>query len=146
MLALFFSIGPEHYAIPARSVVEVVPKVSLRSVPRSPAWFAGVFAYRGTVIGVIDLARRLHDTDCPSRLSNRIMVVARSAGAGELRYGMLTERVTEVRQLNAQAAEAQFRDSPLIAATVLQDGKLIQLLDLDAVLPAPDMLAPEIAS
>jgi len=134
MLALFLSIGPEVYAIPARSIVEVVPKVSLRAVPRSPAWFAGVFSYRGTVIGVVDLSQRMHGTDCPSRLCSRIVVVERASGAGCTRHGLLAERVTEVRQLTAQVAEAALRESPLIAATVLDDGKLVQLFDLDAVL------------
>jgi chemotaxis-related protein WspB len=140
MLALFFSIGPELYAIPARRIVEVVPKVSLRPLPRSPAWLPGVFAYRGAVIGVVDLSQRLHGTDCPSRLCSRIVVVERAVAGGTLRYGVLTERVTEVRQLTERVQARQLRDSPLIEGTVLQDGKLIQWLDLDALLPESELI------
>ena len=137
MLALFFSLGNELYAIPARSVVEVVPRVALRALPRSPSWFAGVLAYRGTVIQVVDLCARLLDVGCSSRLSSRIVVVERSAGGDHSRYGILTERVTEVRKLSASAGAAiRVDDAPYVSATVLEDGRLIQLLDLDAVLPA----------
>ena len=136
MLALFFSIGQEQYAIPARSVVEVVPKVALRALPRAPAWFAGVLAYRGSVIQVVDLSARLLGVACASRLSSRIVVVERSAGAAHGRYAILTERVSEVRTLSASAGVAvRVDEAPYVSATMLEDGQLIQLLDLDAVLP-----------
>ena len=57
MLALFFELRGEVFAIPARAVVEVVPKVELRVVPRAPQWLAGVFPYRGAVLPVVDLTR-----------------------------------------------------------------------------------------
>lgn len=137
MLALFFSLGDELYAIPARSVVEVVPKVALRALPRSPSWFAGVLAYRGTVIQVVDLCARLLDVACASRLSSRIVVVERSVGGSQSRYGILTERVTEVRKLSASAGAAiRVDDAPYVSSTMLEEGKLVQLLDLDAVLPS----------
>jgi chemotaxis-related protein WspB len=136
MLALFFELGDEVYAIPARSVVEVVPKVGLRELARAPAWLAGVFAYRGGVLPVVDLCRRVFDAECRDRLSSRIVVVDRSDGEAGGRYGILVESVTEVRPLSAATTTAvALPDAPYVKATVLDSGKLIQLLDIDSVLP-----------
>ena len=140
MLALFFELGDEVYAIPARSVVEVVPKVGLRQLPRAPAWLAGVFAYRGGVLPVVDLCRRVFDADCRDRLSSRIVVVDRSDAQSGGRYGILVESVTEVRPLTAASTAAVVvAEAPYVKATVLDGGKLIQLLDVDSVLP-PELM------
>jgi chemotaxis-related protein WspB len=136
MLALFFQLGDEVFAIPARFVVEVVPKVALRSLARAPAWLPGVFAYRGVVLPVVDLRRRVFDVDCRSRLSSRIVVVERTPGQIADRYGILVECVTEVRPLNALSTDAiQLAEVPYVRGTVLDAGKLVQLLDVDSVLP-----------
>lgn len=136
MLALLFNVGPESYALPARVVVEVVPRVQLRPVPRAPAWLAGVFAYRGEVIPVVDLCRRLLDQPCPSRVSSRIVVVQQRGARTQRRYGVLAERVTEVRQLPEAEVDTRMADTPFVAATVLENGTLIQVLDLEATLPS----------
>lgn len=136
MLALFFELGTERYAIPARSVVEVVPKVSLRRIARAPVWLSGMLAYRGVVVPVVDLSRRLLDVDCGNRLSSRIVIVERAAGEVGSRFGIAVERVTEVRPLiTSDASGVQMTETPYIRGTVLDAGKLVQLLDIDAVLP-----------
>jgi chemotaxis-related protein WspB len=144
MLALFFEIGDDVYAIPARFVVEVVPKVGLREVARAPSWLAGMFAYRGGVLPVVDLCRRVFDRSCRDRLSSRIVVVERSGDGDSAarRYGMLVESVTEVRPLpEGAAASLALPEAPYVKATVLDGGQLIQLLDVDRVLPR-DLLLP----
>lgn len=134
MLALILSVGSELYALPAKRVIEVVPRVRLRSLPRAPAWLAGMFAYRGEVIAVVDLCQRIEDRPCPSRVNSRIVVVE-SSGSASVRCGLLAERVTEVRRLNAPAAGASLDEAGLVHSTVLDDGALIHLLNLRAALP-----------
>lgn len=136
MLALFFELRGQVFAIPARAVVEVVPKVELRAVPRAPEWLAGVFAYRGAVLPVVDLARRVFDVECRSRLSSRIVVVERASHDSEGRYGLLVESVTQVRALRAEhGAAVTVADAPFVSGTVLDDGQLVQLLDVATILP-----------
>jgi chemotaxis-related protein WspB len=134
MLALILSVGGELYALPAKSVIEVVPRVRLRGMPRAPDWLAGVFAYRGHVVPVIDLCRRIEDRPCPSRVNSRIVVVEAPIPP-TARCGLLAERVTEVRRLPAPAADTPQNDAGLVRATVLEGGTLIHLLNLRAVLP-----------
>jgi chemotaxis-related protein WspB len=134
MLSLLFSLGESVYAIPARSVVEVVPHVALRPLPGAPAWVCGLLAYRGRVVPVVDLGRKLFGTPCESsRLSSRIVVVEAESGR---RFGVLTERVSDVRSISLEdSAPGELDGARHVAATVLEHGRMIQLLDVGAILP-----------
>jgi chemotaxis-related protein WspB len=143
MLSLLFSLGESVYAIPARSVVEVVPHVALRPLPGAPPWVCGLLAYRGRVVPVVDLGRKLFGTPCESsRLSSRIVVVEAEGGR---RFGVLTERVSDVRSISLEdSAPGELDGARHVAATVLERGRMIQLLDVGAILPsdaAPDRAA-----
>ena len=135
MLALLFSLGDQVYAMPARSVVEVVPHVSLRVLPGTPPWVSGLLAYRGRPLPVVDLGLKLRGVSCESsRLASRIVVVE---AAGPRRFGVLTERVSDVRRISLEhSSPAELDRERHIAAIVLERGTMIQLLDVDAILPA----------
>ena len=55
-LFLVFRIGSERYALQATEVAEVLPRLPLKPIAQAPHWVAGVFAYRGAVVPVIDLS------------------------------------------------------------------------------------------
>ena len=137
MLALCLSIQNELYAIPARDVVEVVPQVLLRSLPGAPRYVAGLLAYRGALLPVVDLSRRLIDIAARSCLSARIVVVQRASGIEPVRYGLLTERVADIRRLpDAMTQPAHAAGAAFLAGSVLDKGIAVQLLAVDALLPA----------
>ena len=54
-LFLVFRIGQERYALQAVDVVEVLPRLQLKPIAQAPSWVAGVFAYRGVVVPVMDM-------------------------------------------------------------------------------------------
>jgi chemotaxis-related protein WspB len=142
MLALCLSIRDELYAIPARCVVEVVPQVLLRSLPGAPSYVAGVLSYRGALITVVDLSRRLIDVAARNYLSTRIVVVQRAPGAQPARYGLLTERVTDIRKLQGVLVPTGSDAAGYLTGTVLDKGVAVQVLDIEAVLP-PRFIAEE---
>src|SRR5688572_10408556 len=81
---LHLRVGDERYALPTASVVEVVPAVPLRPVPGTPEAVAGLLAYRGQVVPVVDLPRLLGRGAAPVRLSTRIAVCDRDGALGTL--------------------------------------------------------------
>jgi chemotaxis-related protein WspB len=75
MLLLTFTAGPNRYAIDVVRIVELVPRVELRSIPHAPAFLAGLLGYRGEIVPVIDLCLLLDVAPCRDCLSTRIILV-----------------------------------------------------------------------
>jgi chemotaxis signal transduction protein len=135
VLVVVFQVVHERYALPARVVVEVLPRVLLSRVPHAVPWHAGLLAYRGTAVPVFDLNRRLLDAACPPRLGNRVLLVERErAATGQReRLGLLVEQVLEVRSLPANAQPSSTGTGRGLHVVSLAGGELLQMLDLDAV-------------
>lgn len=56
---LSFSLGTEDYAIPLRSVREVIAVPEITPIPSTPSHFLGIMNLRGQVISIIDLRQKL---------------------------------------------------------------------------------------
>jgi chemotaxis-related protein WspB len=74
-LFLVFRIGSERYALQATEVAEVLPRQPLKPIAHAPHWVAGVFAYRGAVVPVIDLCALTFGTPAQARTSTRLVLV-----------------------------------------------------------------------
>lgn len=74
-LFLLVRLGEDCFAIDADNVVEVVPLVRLKVVPRAPVGSAGIMSYRGDVVPVVDLNILALGVASPSRLMTRIVIV-----------------------------------------------------------------------
>lgn len=72
---LVFACGESLYGVPSERAAEVVNLPALTRVPGAPAHLLGVFAHRGEVIPVVDLARL---TGAKSEASYRRAVLIRS--------------------------------------------------------------------
>ena len=147
MQLLSFSVGDEHYAIEARRVVEVLPMVTARPIPRMPTYVGGVFVHRGRLVPLVDLGRRLADRPLRERLSTRVIVVEFSPAAGlpvgsATRLGVAAENVVSL--CSSEEAEASFPgmqapDAAYLGRLLRIGGRTIQLLLVEHLLP------PEIA-
>jgi chemotaxis-related protein WspB len=76
MLLLTFTADSSRYAVAVSRVIEVLPKLELRSIPHAPVFFAGLLSYRGKVIPVIDLGSLLGSAPCRNLLSSRMILVS----------------------------------------------------------------------
>jgi len=149
---LYLRVASERYAIPTAHVVEVVPAVALRSVPGTPPEVAGLLSYRGHIVPVVDLARRLGRAPAPAALSTRIVVCERTeatATTGPLAVsvagqrpllGVLAGDVTRVGSLDPDAEGSHPGPRPdgaraLGRVTFDADG-LVQLVSLGELLGA----------
>jgi chemotaxis-related protein WspB len=96
-LFLQFRLGNERYALRATEVAEVLPRLPLKPIPHAPDWVAGVFAYRGAVVPVIDLGALTFGTPAKARTSTRLVLVHYGVDqVGESRLlGLILEQATD---------------------------------------------------
>ncbi|WP_232470223.1 MULTISPECIES: chemotaxis protein CheW [Methylococcus] len=101
MLLVPFQIGGEHYALPAVDVFTVAQVPRLRPLPQAPAWVAGVFRYRGSVLPAVDLSLLIAGQPARRVLSTRLLLVG-NAQDSESRpvLGLLAERVTDTEAVD----------------------------------------------
>jgi chemotaxis-related protein WspB len=136
MLALMCNAAGNRFALDARQVLEVVPRVRLEAVAGSPAWLAGMCVYRGQILPVLDLAYLATGAACPNQWSSRIVLVQCTDHDSSQVFGLIVEQVA-VTQLSAD----QYRASPAscvtpLGAMSLDDAGMFQLLDISRVLTA----------
>jgi len=140
MLLLTFSIAGQPYAIESRRVIEVLPLVPARPVPQAPDYLLGIFTYRGRLLPLVDLARRLGLPPPAAKLSTRVIVVEFEPAdrPGPVRLGLVAERVVELR--SAAAAEAtlpplRLPGSEYLDRTLRLGGETVQLIEVGRLLP-----------
>ena len=102
MLFLLFQIGEARYALDTAAILEIVPGVTLRPVPRAPAGVAGLLDYHVAPVPVLDLSAMATGEPAARRFSTRLILV-RVDGftdeAGQPRIvGLLAERATSIME------------------------------------------------
>jgi purine-binding chemotaxis protein CheW len=120
-------VGSEAYAVPVEHVLEVAELGSLSPVPGSPRAVLGVRNLRGDVLPVVDLAAVLEI----EREGEPLRFVVAKGAAGLV--GLAVDTVTGVGPLTGAIEEAE---SSLLSGTVLEDGDLVGLLDVDRLIAA----------
>ncbi|WP_422929864.1 chemotaxis protein CheW [Singulisphaera sp. PoT] len=139
MLLLTFRVAKDAYAVDASQVVEVVPRVSLRAVPHSPPYLAGMFHYRDTIAPVVDLSVLMGAGRCSNRLSTRIILVqAPVAGRAQALLGLMAERVDDLRSVTKEQAvfpAMPMPDAPYLGPIIQSDDLLVQMIAVDRVIP-----------
>jgi chemotaxis-related protein WspB len=97
MLFILFQLGRDRYALEARRVIEVLPFVELKRIPRAPAGVAGLFNYRGQPVPAVDLCELSLGRPAAERLSTRILIVHYPDATGENHLlGLVAENATEM--------------------------------------------------
>ena len=140
MLYLLLEVAGQQYAVEATRVVEVLPLVQVTVVPRAPTEVAGIFSFRGRPVPLIDLRRLTLRRPARPKFSTRIILVADNAADGaEHLIGIIAERVTETTRRSPE----EFKDTgfsnpatPYLGGVATATGGLVQLLDVQRLLPA----------
>lgn len=138
MLLLTFRVAHDLYAVAAERVVEVVPRIELRSIPHAPESLAGLFNYRGKAVPVIDLGILLGSTPCPERLHTRVILVDEPGGHGERLIGLVAENVSDVimvKQDQIVLPAMNMEQAPYLGTVVRTEMGLVQVISVDKVLP-----------
>ena len=96
-LFLVFRIGGQRFALDTREVVEVLPRLPLKPIARTPAWVAGVLAHRGALVPVVDISALSFGQSAPQRTSTRLVLVHYRADPArpDLRLGLILEQASD---------------------------------------------------
>jgi chemotaxis-related protein WspB len=140
MMYILFSIGHDRCALDTSHVVEVVPRVELRQVPKAPAYVAGVFRYRGQLVPVLDLCQLMQGLPCPVRLSTRILLVYHPDNDGTAHIlGLMVERVTDTHtshDVTFAPSGITADDAPYLGDVATDEHGMIHCLRVESLLPA----------
>lgn len=161
MLMLLFHIENNRYALESRRVVEVVPKVALKTLHHAPDSIAGLLNYRNRLVPVIDLCRLIQGTPCRPLFSSRIILVNYQShnddslagsrfGSQPTSHilGLMAERVTDTfRKQETQhfVPGIKVDTAPYLGEMITDTQGIIQCLQLDYILPERErtFLLPE---
>lgn len=112
-LFLLFRIGSERYALRATEVAEVLPRLPLKPIAQAPKWVAGVFAYRGTVVPVIDLSALTFGHPAEARTSTRLVLVHYCPDERQPPrwLGLILEQATDTLRCNPEDFQAYGLDN-----------------------------------
>ena len=139
MLLLTFRAGESLYAVDARQVVEVLPRVGLRAIPHSPEYLVGLLSYRGQVVPVVDFNTLIGWKAGRAFLSTRVILAEFAVPGGpNRRIGVVAESVNQVLRGEPGQnvlAEMDLDEAPYLGGVFQLDDGLVQLVKPGKILP-----------
>ena len=148
MLFLLFQIGKDRYGLAANQVVEIVPLVQMKKIPRAPAGVAGIINYHGVPVPVIDLTEITSNQPSSRRFSTRTILVRYPADQeGARLLGLMAEKATQTLQLDPAAfvnPGITGKETPYLGPVIQDDKGFIQWIETKTLLPDSlrDLLLP----
>ncbi|MCB1438509.1 MAG: chemotaxis protein CheW [Nitratireductor sp.] len=133
---IVFKSGDQEFCIDIRCTKEIRGWTQSTPLPHSSEYVVGVINLRGTILPIVDLAKRMGlKSEGPSE--RHVIIVVQ---VGEKSFGMLVDSVSDilnvgpselrpVPDINADLAEDMFRQ------VVVLDGRIICEITLDWILP-----------
>lgn len=143
---LTFELSDETYGISIVNIKEIIEFGDLTIVPMMPDFIAGVINLRGSVVPVVELARRFQIT--PKEISKKtsIVIMEIHEDGQPLEIGIMVDAVSEVLELKPE----QIATAPTFGTNIRADfisgmGKIddsfMILLDIDHVLSIDELSA-----
>jgi len=127
-----FELNGQLYAIPVLKVKEITRVMEITSVPNSEFYVEGISNLRGSVIPIINLARRLGLQEKEYDRDTRIIVLE----YGENKAGIIVDSVKEVGTFNTEEAESPDstgQENEFLSSVIKKGDKLWLLLDIDKI-------------
>lgn len=148
---LTFQLGAEEYGLAILKVREIIGLLDITAVPRTPEFVRGVINLRGKVIAVVDLRAKFGMPSVEDTDQTCIIVVDAQAGDRVMQMGVLVDRVSEVRDIDAGSIEPPPAfglaiDTSFILGMGKVSERVLMLLDVDKVLSVSELLAVDTVS
>ncbi|MDO9637807.1 MAG: chemotaxis protein CheW [Pseudotabrizicola sp.] len=134
-----FRTAGQDFCIDILSVREIRGWSRPALLPHAPSYVQGVINLRGAVVPILDLARRLGLEPIEDKDRNVIIVAAIQNRI----VGLLVEAVTDILGVPASGIQptpdlASEATRSMLRGVVVQDSRLIRLLDVAQLLPPSD--------
>jgi purine-binding chemotaxis protein CheW len=103
-----FALGGQFFAIPIKSVKEVIQRPEFTAMPNMPAHFEGMINLRGKILGVFNIRKKLNVKKVvqqAEQIPDVVIVVEHDS----ITVGMLVDEVTRV----IHVTEGMIKDAPL---------------------------------
>ncbi|NLU42584.1 MAG: chemotaxis protein CheW [Firmicutes bacterium] len=137
---VIFELAGENYAVDVTPVVNVLRMVEITEVPHAPSFVEGIVNFRGNVMPVIDLRKRLDLPVSEHTKQTRIMAVS----LDKAMVGMIVDAVSEVAEIPPDIIEppspilldvdSDFLKGIAKMPTDSEEDRLVIILDLARVL------------
>lgn len=139
---VLFELAGTTYGLPSDVVQQLEMVEHITPVPNAPACLAGIVFSRGQVVPAVDLRACFGLEKVPYTLRSRLIIVR----VGERTVGLLVDTAREFMLLPVAAIQPPPEAitglrSAYLAGVAILEGRLIVLLDLDAVLKHGDIAA-----
>ena len=133
---IVFKLGNSVYAVDIRNVREVIEAKEVVRLPRAPPYIEGIMNLRGHVVTLVNLAEALgEDGVLGGEEGKKRKVLISMDSNGRNSVGFIVDHVLGVLRVNSSDIEKPPIDSGgLIKGVVKHEGKLIVVLDLNALL------------
>ncbi|WP_010141369.1 chemotaxis protein CheW [Oceanicola sp. S124] len=133
---LTFRVADQEYSLDIMSVREIRGWTRTTPMPHAPDYMRGVINLRGTVLPVMDLARRLN---LPSQETNERNVIIVVKLGGTL-TGLLVDAVSDIVAITEDDLQPppDISSDPqmsVVRSLTVIDDQMIRVLDLAAVVP-----------
>ena len=140
MLLITFNIAEDRYALDTRNVIEIVPQVTLKSIPMEESYVAGIFNYHGNYVPVIDISSLCGGTVASASLTTRI-IIARFNDKQVI--GLLADNLTQTLHIEPEQFSScgiQKLNADFLGDVSHHEDGLIQLVNIE------QLLSPELKS
>ncbi len=128
-----FVVGEEHYALPLRTVQQVLRTVAITPLPKAPEVVLGVIDFKGNIIPVMSMRKRFGLAEPETSLSDQLIVADTSTRSVALVVnsviGVVEKAAEEVTEAQKILPGTQYVEG----ITRLQDGILF-IHDLECFL------------
>ncbi|AKR58382.1 chemotaxis protein CheW [Youhaiella tibetensis] len=132
-------VANELFAAPVAKVQEILDMQVIARLPRAPDHLLGIIDVRGEGVPVLDLRLTLGLPAATDTENTRIVVLAVTGPAGEMRVGLRADRVFEVTVLDSDALDpppaiGQAWSGHCVQGIGRRNGRFVTVLDLDRLL------------
>jgi len=141
LLVLLFNLGKETLAIDTKSVKEILNPYSLKWVPFTPRFIAGVVNLRGDIITVFDMASLLQKDNHNFGKESEIIILK----SDHFICGILVDSSEEIIEVNEEEIlepiPTDNRLTHFLSATIKKQNNLYQTIDINKILHWDDVKA-----